>query len=84
MIDKDYLRNPEPNLLEEVLWDLIWPLVILGIKRRLTSRDISISWVDEVCTLEDLPEQVKDEEDWNANVGSEEIYYKSALRRGTG
>lgn len=68
-----HLRNPEPDLLQDVLWDLLWPLSILRIKRCLSSGDVRILWPNPGRTLEDLPEQVEDEENWNADIGSKEV-----------
>jgi len=67
-----YLRNPEPNLLEDVSWMLFRPLGILSIQCSLTSCDIGIFGFDPWGSLEDLPEYVKGKEDWNTNVSGEE------------
>lgn len=71
------LRNPEPNSLEDVSWNLLRPLTVLGIECSLASRDIGISWVDKRRLLEDLPESIEDEEYWDAKIGGEEIWKKS-------
>jgi len=67
------LRNPEPDPLEDVSWNLLWPLAVLGIESGFTSRDVGVSRVDERSPLENFPECVEDEEDRNAQIGSEEI-----------
>jgi hypothetical protein len=68
------LRNPEPDSLENVSWMLLRPMSVLGIQRRLTGRDVGVGGVDPVCSLEDLPEEVEDEEDWYANVCCKEVW----------
>jgi len=52
---------------------LFRPVEILGIQSCLTRCDIRVGCIDEVSPLEDLPEEVEDEEDWDADVGSEEV-----------
>jgi len=67
------LRNPEPNSLEDVSGVLLRPVEILGIQSCLAGCDIRVGCMDEVSPLEDLPEEVEEEKDWDANVGSKEV-----------
>lgn len=60
--------NPEPDPLEEIPWDLLWPLPIFGIERRLPARNISILCLDEGRALPNLPEGIEAEVDRYANV----------------
>lgn len=68
---KPHLCNPEPHPLGEVPWMSLWP--VLAINCCLTRPDISLSRLDKGWTLEDLPEQVKDDENRNANIRSDEV-----------
>jgi hypothetical protein len=68
-----FLCNPEPDFLDDVSWVLYWPVLILSIKRRLARRNIGIVSLNPWTSLEDLPEGIKHEEDWNPDIGSEEV-----------
>lgn len=70
-----YLRNPEPNPLKDVPWNLYRPVLILGIKRSLSSRDISVRRLVHLRALEDLPECEQQEEDWDTDICGKEIRY---------
>lgn len=69
-----HLSDPEPDLLNNVLWDLLWPLAVLGIQSCLSGRDVSIGSFDDGASLPDLPECVEEEEDWSSDVSRKEIY----------
>lgn len=67
-----YLCNPEPNSLEDVPWCLSGPQSIQGIQGGLSGGDICVCWADRSRPLEDLPEDIEDKEDWDANVCGKE------------
>ena len=69
---RTHLRNPEPNSLDDISRDLLGPVSILCIQSCLACCDVGVGGVDPVGSLEDLPESVQQEEDWNADVGCEE------------
>jgi len=50
-------------------------LRILSIQRRLSSRDIRINGSHHLSPLKDFPEEKETKEDWNADVGCQEIGY---------
>ena len=63
------LAQPEPELLKDVSGDLLRPN--FSVKSSLAGPNISLSRVDKLRALEDLPESVQDDEDGNADIGSE-------------
>lgn len=67
------LCDPEPYSLEDISWCQVGPLSILCIERRLAGVNIGVFRTNPFCALEDLPESVKTEEDWDTNVCSEEV-----------
>jgi hypothetical protein len=69
-----HLRNPEPDSLEDVSWNQLGPLAVLGVKSCLTASDIGIMSLDDRRSSEDLPEAVEKEENRYADVGGEEVY----------
>jgi len=69
-----HLRNPEPDSLEDVSWNLLGPLAVLSVKSCLTGSDIGITTLDDRRSFEDLPEAVENEENRYANVGGKEVY----------
>lgn len=52
------LRDPEPDLLEEVSRVLLWPLAIFCVECRLAGGDVGVVGADPPGALEDLPEGV--------------------------
>jgi len=70
-----HLGKPEPELLKDVSWELLWPLSILCVQSGFTSSNVCIDRADPTCSLEDLPEPVEHEEDWYADIGGKEVSY---------
>ena len=68
-----YLRNPEPDSLDDVSWMLFRPVSILSVQGCLASGDVGIRSRDPFWSLDYLPECVQDEKDWDADVGSKEV-----------
>jgi len=52
---------------------LLGPVEVFGVQGCLASCDIRVGVLDDMSALEDLPEEVEGEEDWDADVGSEEV-----------
>jgi hypothetical protein len=74
-----YLSDPEPDSLKDISRDLLRPLTILGIQGCLTSGDVGIFGSDPLASLENLPEDVKNEENGNTDVGGKEIGHVPVL-----
>jgi len=70
---KHHLRNPEPNLLNDVPWNQLRPIAVLGIQCGFSALDISIGWVNPLGTLEDLPEKEHEDVDWYTDIGGKEV-----------
>lgn len=66
-----HLCKPEPELLQRVPRNLFGP--VLGIQRSFTRPNVCVSGVDEAGALDDFPGDVEDEEDWDADISSEEV-----------
>ncbi|KAM5489732.1 hypothetical protein MaudMau93_003098 [Microsporum audouinii] len=64
------LRDPEPYLLDDVSWDLLWPLD--GVHGGLAGEDVSLGGWNPSGPLENLPEDEKTEVDGDTDVGGEE------------
>lgn len=67
----DALRNPEPYPLEDVSGVLFRP--DLRIECSLAGPDVGLVSLDQGRTLEELPEEVQHEVDWDADVGDDEV-----------
>jgi len=65
------LAKPEPELLDEVLRNLLRPNLIIN--GGLSTPDIGLGWLYPFGSLEDLPEDEKDEKDRNANIARFEV-----------
>lgn len=69
---EDYIRlaKPKPKFLKCISRGLFRPY--LRIKRRLTTPDVRLVWLDHLSALEHLPGPKEQAEDQNTNVGCEE------------
>ena len=65
-------RNPEPDPLENIPWVLLRPLRVCCIQCGLPGLDIGFGGADPFCALENLPEDIQSEIDWDTNVCSDE------------
>lgn len=68
---RDRLTQPEPELLQRIAGNLFRP--DLGVESSLTAPNISLGGVNLLGLLEDLPEQEQEAENWDTDVGSEEV-----------
>jgi len=67
----DHLCNPKPNLFDKVRWNVFGPdFVVDGM---LSRPNIGFFWLDHLCSLEHLPEHIKDHEDRYVNVSNEKV-----------
>jgi hypothetical protein len=68
-----HLRNPEPDLLNDVSRNLFRPLPILSIQSCLAGGDIGIMRGDPVRSLQNLPKGIQAKEDWDTDISSKEV-----------
>ena len=66
----DRLAQPEPELLQHIPGVLFRP--DFSVQSSLARPDIGLSRLDKLGPLEDLPENVQEHEDGNADIGNEE------------
>ncbi len=67
------LRKPEPELLDEVPWDLLGPVCISCVKSRLSGVNVCLGGIDPMRALVDLPEAVQEEVDGDSDVRGDEV-----------
>jgi len=65
------LGKPEPELLENVPWNLLGPN--LSVNGSLTGVEVDLAGLVGLGALDDLPSEEEDEEDGDTNVGGEEV-----------
>jgi hypothetical protein len=75
------LGNPEPDLLPDVARNILWPY--LAVDCMLTRPNIGLSRTDEAWSLPKLPAKVKNEEDWNVDVGNKKVLDVKATNEGS-
>lgn len=66
-----HLTKPEPKPLKSIAGYLLRPYFC--VKRGLATPEICLLWLHHLGALEHLPEDEEEEEDQNANIGSEEV-----------
>ena len=67
------LRQPEPELLEQVAWNLFRPVAVCHIEGGLTREEVCLRRRDPSCALAKLPANVEQEVDQYTHVGSGKV-----------
>lgn len=71
---------PEPHLLQEVPRFSLGPIQVRSIQRRLASVEICLRWWNPTGSLKYFPEGEKDEVNWDANIGGDELVFRPWLK----
>jgi len=74
------LGNPVPDLLKEVARNILRPY--LAVDCMFARPYIGFSSADETWSLDNLPNNVQSEKDWNSNVRNEEVLNLEATNEG--